>query len=212
MCASGVQDSRKDEVLKAVTRTLEDGRGGTPVRFDLKLSEMSFNIMTRMMFTKVYYGQKMYKSDKEGQESNDFHRLMATVTSVSTFGIGDCFPFLRRFDFDGYEKQMRGLRFQFDSFLDNVIAEHRGQSADTRKERMDFVDVLLQLQSDKNNEAHGVSDEVVKALLIVSFRRTHHMHDLSMKTLNQKTSESVLQDSNLLDLRWCSWSDCKLFP
>ncbi|KAG6558258.1 hypothetical protein Mapa_000008 [Marchantia paleacea] len=163
---SQFEDSRKDEVLKAVKRTLGDGRGGNPVRFDLKLSEMSFNIMTRMMFTKVYYGQKMYKSEKDDQESTDFHRLMATVTSVSTFGIGDCFPWLRKFDFDGYEKQMKGLRFQFDSFLNNVIAEHRQQSAGTRRERMDFVDVLLQLQSDKTNEAHGVSDDVVKALLI----------------------------------------------
>ncbi|CAK9182860.1 unnamed protein product [Ilex paraguariensis] len=74
------------------------------VGMKLALFELTFNIMTRMIFGKIYYGENVENSE-EAKRFQDL--IMATSRSISESQVLDFLPFMRWFGFGGTEEKLR---------------------------------------------------------------------------------------------------------
>lgn len=122
-----------------------------PLLFDLTMN----NIM-RMVGGKRYFGR-----DEDNDEAKRFRELKDKIFSFSgVSNPADYFPLLRWFDFLGYEKKVKVLAKQMDDFLQVIIDEHR-----ERKNSNTMIDHLLSL---RESEPEFYTDDVIKALIVVS--------------------------------------------
>ncbi|CAM6128769.1 unnamed protein product [Calypogeia fissa] len=152
-----IEDSqrvRKDEILlmlKSVMEKSEGGKGNTAVPMFNEFFQMATNIMTRLMFSKRMFGS----SDSEGFRASDLRESTVEVFRLfGVFNIGDYIPFLKPFDLQGYEKQMRAAHKKMDGILQGLL--------DAR------LKDLSQAHDDKINEA----DDIVTTLLTHPTDRT----------------------------------------
>ena len=144
---------RRDEVRRLLVKLLGnsishapegEGKGGF-ARVELKsmLSEMTFNMIMRMVAGKRYYGDEV--SD-EG-EARRFRSIMKeAIASAGVANAADFLPLLKRFGGggEGYENKVRRLAKRTDAFLQGLIDEHRGSRHESRNSTM--IDHLLSLQ------------------------------------------------------------------
>ncbi|KAG6556633.1 hypothetical protein Mapa_001574 [Marchantia paleacea] len=155
-------ETRRREMLSTVERILEAGQEGDAVQLDMKLRELGCNIITQELFNRSFYNQRNTNA-KASLEAEDFSQMSRDFSKLVGFILSECFPFLRRFDLDGSEAKMRSLFFRYDTFLNNLIEEHRQQAASQSTTAKDFVDVLLELQKENNRL---LTDESIKGVLM----------------------------------------------
>ncbi|KAL3696130.1 hypothetical protein R1sor_010206 [Riccia sorocarpa] len=158
------QHIRKEEVMNLVQALLDAGRAGRLVEVDEKVTEMSANNMTRMIFNKVYFGSncpstELGKSKEEVQKTfREFFRAAGAIP------IGDIIPFLAKLDLGKEVAKMWKLRRKLEAFFRNIIKEHRQRrEANPVAADEDFVDVLLSLEED--NSGNKMTDEIIMGVL-----------------------------------------------
>ncbi|XP_051130183.1 cytochrome P450 81Q32-like [Andrographis paniculata] len=131
------------------------------------LFEYMFNVLTRMITGKRYYGKNMEKSKETKllEEITTETSKMALQTTVVDF-----LPIMRWFGFN-VEKKLRSIQKKRDKFMQQVVDEHRiiMQSNDRDNKsspikRKPMVEVLLDLQ---RSEPEYYTDETIKDLLLV---------------------------------------------
>ncbi|KAG8377489.1 hypothetical protein BUALT_Bualt08G0038200 [Buddleja alternifolia] len=88
-----------------------------------KLSELSFNIIMRIVAGKRYFGDQVANYE-EGRKFRDLINEMFYLSGASN--PGDFLPFLQWIDYQGLEKRMLVLKKKMDAFLQSLIDEHRG--------------------------------------------------------------------------------------
>ncbi|KAI3473234.1 hypothetical protein Pfo_030526 [Paulownia fortunei] len=138
------------------------------------LFELMFNVLTRMITGKRYYGKNVENS-KEAKILEE----IATETSKVAFetNVVDFLPFMRWFGFKDVEKTLISIHEKRDKFMQNVIDDNRrvmennypssplsesAISVEVKKKTM--VEVLLDLQ---RSEPEYYTDETIKNLLLV---------------------------------------------
>ncbi|KAG4174646.1 hypothetical protein ERO13_A11G134700v2 [Gossypium hirsutum] len=132
---------------------------GVPIVLKDHLSDLSLNVISRMVFGKKYTegtGENEIVTPKEFKEMLDELFLLNGVLDI-----GDSIPWLRFLDLQGNIKRMKALSKKFDKFLEHVLDEHNARRRDVKDYvAKDMVDVLLQLADDPNLdvklERHGV--------------------------------------------------------
>lgn len=165
------------EEMKLLLKGLYES-SGVPIILKDRLTDLSLNVISRMVFGKKYTeetGENEIVTPKEFKEMLDELFLLNGVLDI-----GDSIPWLRFLDLQGHIKRMKALSKKFDRFLEQVLDEHNARRKDVKDYvAKDMVDVLLQLADGPNLEVklgrHGV-----KAFSQVII---HFLHSLSFPTI-----------------------------
>ncbi|XP_059623806.1 cytochrome P450 81Q32-like [Cornus florida] len=148
---------RRDEI-KLLLRELYQNSSEDFAKVELKskLTELTFNIMMRMIAGKRYYGEDV----ADHEEAKKFRELIKQLFQYSgVSNPGDFLPFLRWIDYKNLEKNLAGIGKEMDVFLQGLIDEHRlDQSKNT------MIDHLLSLQE---SQPDYYTDQLIKGLIMV---------------------------------------------
>ncbi|XP_061339983.1 cytochrome P450 81E8-like isoform X2 [Gastrolobium bilobum] len=151
---------RMDEIMKIVQKLARDStRDFAKVELKSLFSEMTFNIIMRMISGKRYYGEDCDVTDVE--EARKFRELMKELISFGgTSNPAEFVGVLRLFDFDNLEKRLKSISSRNDAFLQGLLDEHRSgkQSANT------MIDHLLSLQQ---SQPEYYTDQIIKGIILV---------------------------------------------
>ncbi|KZV35074.1 hypothetical protein F511_04379 [Dorcoceras hygrometricum] len=163
---------RADETLNLVRKLLHV-TGEEPDRIvEVKpaLFEYMYNVLTRMIMGKRYYG----KSVKDSEEVNLLEEIATEISNLAfETNVIDYLPFMRWFGFQNVEKRLASVNEKRDSFMQRVLDEQRGMmgnhdpcldDAATVRKKRSMVEVLLDLQ---RSEPKYYTDETIKSLLLV---------------------------------------------
>ncbi|CAN1323991.1 Cytochrome P450 81Q32 [Linum perenne] len=148
---------RQDEVkllLQDLFEVSEPGSDFSKVDIRSRISGLTMNIIMRMVSGKRYYGA--------GKGFQQVIKEVSDVLSSATSTPGDFLPMLRRcFDFGGTEKRIRKAHAMSDSFLQDLVNQHRKSN----KAYNTMIDVMLYLQESEPQTYYG--DDVIKGMILI---------------------------------------------
>lgn len=124
--------------------------------------KLVFNIMTRMIAGKRYFGENALKSD----EAKRFQEIIAESSMLAgASNIGDFMPIVRRFVFHKIEKRLKVLHKKRDELVQKWIEEFREKTSDDSGESNEksMIEILLSLQQ---REPEYYTDETIKSLML----------------------------------------------
>ncbi|GFS35231.1 cytochrome P450, family 81, subfamily D, polypeptide 5 [Actinidia rufa] len=163
---------RQEEVWLLLKQLFQNSRGEfVPVNLKSKLADVSFNIMTRMIAGKRYFGK-----DAADEEARQFRDIMSEIVEVhGNSNLGDYLPVFQWLDIQGVAKRMVKLRKKMDEFFQLLIDEHRKTnrnesnisldepSGSNKERKKTLIDVLISLQE---TEPALHSDDTIKGLVL----------------------------------------------
>ncbi|CAL5367029.1 unnamed protein product [Camellia sinensis] len=150
---NGFLSIRRDEI-KLLLRRLYRNSSHDFARVELKskFSELTFNIIMRMIAGKRYYG--------DDEEAKEFRRIVRQAVQYSGASYpGDFLPVLRWIDYQSFEKNLGILYKKMDALLQGLIDEHRRD-----KSKNTMIDHLLSLQE---SQPEYYTDEIIKGLITI---------------------------------------------
>lgn len=150
---------RKEEIgilIKKLNRVLGTEFG--KVKLKSLFSELTFNIIMRMLAGKRYYGEEV----SELEEAKKFREIMERAFQLGSYP-GDFLPFLKWVDWQ-YTKRVESLGKDTDWFLQNLVDEHRRNEEEGEKGNT-MISHLLCLQK---TQPDYYTDEIIKGLIVVS--------------------------------------------
>ncbi|KAL7116978.1 hypothetical protein ACP275_03G041500 [Erythranthe tilingii] len=157
---SGIRQDETNLLLKKLYQLSSRG-GFVKVEMKSKLSELSFNIVMRIVARKRYFG------DHEMENESEVRRFRVLIEELSYLSgasnPGDFLPFLQWFDYQNLEKRMIILQKEMDSFLQGLIDERR-RNGDCGGEKTTMIDSMLALQV---SEPENYSDQIIKGIILV---------------------------------------------
>ncbi|KAF3438836.1 hypothetical protein FNV43_RR17111 [Rhamnella rubrinervis] len=150
--------NRKDEVKRLLHKLSHNSLNDfAKVEMKTMLSELTFNIIMRMVAGKRYYGDEVTDEDEARQFREITKEIVAHGGAANP---GDFLPVLNWIGSDSFESRLRRLAKRTDAFLQGLINEHR-----TRKEsRNTMIDHLLSLQE---SQPDYYTDQIIKGFIQV---------------------------------------------
>lgn len=136
----------------------------SPVDLSEFLASFSNDVICRIAFSRKY---------SEGEDGMKFKVLLEELGALlGMFDVGDYIPWLSWINhFTGLNARVKKSFNEFDTFLNGVLDNHialRSVNGDVaRKDQMDLVDVLLEMQNDGGNCVFMGRDNI-KAIILVS--------------------------------------------
>ncbi|XP_058187589.1 cytochrome P450 81Q32-like [Rhododendron vialii] len=153
----GFLSIRQDEVGRLLRRLYQ--RSSTDfakVEMKSRLSDLTFNVVMRMIAGKRYYGEDLENS----AEAEEFRELVTKAfKGGGASNPADFLPILRWIDYKGFEKNLAKIHERFDKLLQGLIDEHRRD-----KSKNTMIDHLLSLQE---SQPEYYTDEIIKGIIIV---------------------------------------------
>uniref|UniRef100_K7MVY5 Cytochrome P450 n=2 Tax=Glycine max TaxID=3847 RepID=K7MVY5_SOYBN len=128
-------------------------------------SHLTFNTVLRMVVGKRLFGARTMDDEKAQRcvkAVKEFMRLMGVFT------VADAIPFLRWFDFGGYEKAMKETAKDLDEIFGEWLEEHKQNRAFGENNVdgiQDFMDVMLSLFDGKTIDGID-ADTIIKSTLL----------------------------------------------
>ncbi|XVE82864.1 hypothetical protein DITRI_Ditri16bG0039800 [Diplodiscus trichospermus] len=154
-------DIRRDEVNRLLRRLYKvSANGFAKVELKSMFSELTFNIATRMMAGKRYFGDEESGSE-EGRKFREIIKELFEL-AVSSYP-GDFLPILQLVDYNGYIKKIKRLGDRADEMMQGMIEEHRRNKGDL-KIKNTMITHLLSLQE---SQPEYYTDEIIKGLIQV---------------------------------------------
>ena len=150
---------RRDEI-KHLLRKLSNNstQGFAKVELKSMFSELTFNIIMRMVGGKRYYGEDV----KDVEEARQFREIMNEIVKLAgASNPGEFVAVLRWIDHGGLEKKLKGLAKRTDVFLQSLIDEVRNKE----EEGNNLIDHLLSLQK---SQPEYYTDQIIKGLMMVN--------------------------------------------
>ncbi|KZV55607.1 hypothetical protein F511_25498 [Dorcoceras hygrometricum] len=150
------QSIRQDEVklllLKLYRKSQHDF-----ARVELKslFSELSFNIIMRMVAGKRYFGES--EDNEHAKKYRELIKEAFTYGGVSN--PADFFAVLKWIDYNGKERGMQRLSKEMDAFLEGLIDEHR-----CYKTKTTMIGHFLDLQE---SQPEYYTDSIIKGIIMV---------------------------------------------
>ncbi|XP_018718551.2 cytochrome P450 81E8 isoform X1 [Eucalyptus grandis] len=153
---------RRDEIRRLMLR-LARGRFQSHHRVELKtlFSELTFNIMMRMIAGKRYYGEGLTIDEAEAREARKLIKQIVGSGGISY--VGDFLPILKLVDYNGVKKRVVELKEKIDAFIQGLINEHRRKKGDPELADS-MISHLLHLQE---SQPEDYSDFMIKGLVFV---------------------------------------------
>jgi isoflavone 2'-hydroxylase len=155
---------RRDEVKRLLRKlSCNSQKDFSKVELKSMFSELTFNIIVRMVAGKRYYGYGEHVKDEE--EAGQFRELMREffVNSGGASNPHEFVPMLRWIDYGGLEKRLMGLANRMDAFLQGLIDEKKGN-----EEGNTMIHHLLSLQK---SQPEYYTDQIIKGLILVRLPR-----------------------------------------
>ncbi|KAL3517098.1 hypothetical protein ACH5RR_024004 [Cinchona calisaya] len=138
------------------------------------LVELAFNVMTRMICAKTYYGESM----ENAVDLKIFGGVVAEISNEARKStILDFMPFLRFFGYRKVVKKLVELNEKRDKLLQKLVEDNRRIRSDDDPALTDrvqgrnrsMIQVLMQLQA---SEPENYPDEIIKGLIMVRHLKT----------------------------------------
>ncbi|XWS41834.1 hypothetical protein CRYUN_Cryun17cG0116700 [Craigia yunnanensis] len=178
---------RRDEINSLIRRLCRVSvKGFAKVELKTMFSELTFNIIMRMIAGKRYYGDEASGTE----EAREFRKLIEELfeLAVSSYP-GDFLPLLSRVDYNGYIKKVKVRAKNVDGFAQGLIDEHRRNKGEL-KFKNSMISHLLTLQE---SQPGYYTDEIIKGLTML-FAAT----DTTAVTL-EWTMSNLLNHSHVLE-------------
>ncbi|KAI4356321.1 hypothetical protein L6164_000352 [Bauhinia variegata] len=160
---------------EAISMTAGNPDLGTrvPVRVVISkwLEHLTFNIITKLIAGKSYFGNFEDMDDAEARRVGKLMREFMHLTE--DYVPSDMIPFLQWFPFEGKVlKSMKRVGRDLDALLGSWVDEHvmkreRNESSD-EDEKKDFIDVMLSVVEENPTYGH-TRDTIIKATITVCF-------------------------------------------
>ncbi|KAM7511834.1 hypothetical protein LguiB_010709 [Lonicera macranthoides] len=145
---------RQDEIRLLLCKLYQSS--ASKVELKSMLSELSFNIIMRMIAGKRYFGEDV----EDQEEANRFREMIKEVFHYGgASNPGDFLPILRWIGFGGFEKNLARLAKKMDVLLQGLIDERRRD-----KSKNSMIDHLLSLQE---SQPEYYTDQIIKGLMMV---------------------------------------------
>lgn len=127
--------------------------------------EVTFNILTRIIAGKRYYGEDVEKS----KEAKVFHEILAEISELNPkASVLDFLPFMRWFGLKDVERRMKDAQERRDKFMQNLIDEHRvinlDDDDDDGGKMKTMIGTLLALHE---KDPGYYTDEFIRNLMLV---------------------------------------------
>ncbi|XP_047316361.1 cytochrome P450 81Q32-like [Impatiens glandulifera] len=154
-------DIRQDEVKSMVKNLFMESKskqGFTRVEMQSRCSELSFNIIMRMVAGNRYFGHK----SNAIEEAERFRTIIREIFELAGASPEDFIPILRWIDYKNIEKRMLAVRDKVDVFMQRLIEEHRHHGGDEIRSKT-MVDGMLSLQ---DIDPQYNSDEIIKGMIM----------------------------------------------
>ncbi|KAK0605406.1 hypothetical protein LWI29_026359 [Acer saccharum] len=153
---------RRDETKRLLEKLSRSSRKGGFFKVELKtmFSELTFNIMIRMVAGKRYYGDDV----EDEEEARRFRKIMKEATSYGgASNPRDFLPILNWIDGGDFTNKLVSLSKRIDEFLQGLIDEHRIKKAGLESTNT-MIDHLLSLQE---SQPEYYTDQIIKGLIMV---------------------------------------------
>ncbi|XXG63871.1 hypothetical protein AAC387_Pa05g1966 [Persea americana] len=159
---------RSNENRTLVKEMFRDSNLGRVVDLLQKFSELTLNLLMRMIARKRYCRERMM----DLEEARRFMEIVQESLAVSgALNLLDYSPVLRWIGFKGVEKRMDGLVKRRDELLQGLIDAHRRtkkhntfDSGEEMKKRKTLIDIQLSLQG---REPEFCRDNMIKGIIVV---------------------------------------------
>lgn len=122
--------------------------------------ELTLNMVMRMIGGKRYYGENV----GEGEEARKFREIASGTFRLAGTYLVDFLPILGWLGLKGTEKMLMELEKMRDSFIQDLIKEHRSNGSKSESRTKTMIDVLLSLQE---TDPENYTDEIIKGLMMV---------------------------------------------
>ncbi|GER56760.1 cytochrome P450 [Striga asiatica] len=158
---------RKEETSAMLNKIgqLASSSSSSVINLSNVFASLSSDILCRVVLGRKY-------SNENREEYEKFKVLGEFAELLGAISWGDYIPWLSWINrVNGLNAKVERVAKQYDSFLENVIQEHKeneGRKHDDDDGELDFVDILLELQR-KNENGFLVEDETIKALILDMF-------------------------------------------
>jgi len=137
---------RVEEVARMIGSVFDTCRRGLPVEIREETTNVSNNIISRMVLGRRYLDEAAGNKIKPAEFREMWEELFVLN---GVLNIGDFIPWLGWLDLQGYVKRMKRLSKRLDVFLEEVLEEHdRRRKGVENYVAKDMVDVLLQQADD----------------------------------------------------------------
>ncbi|EYU36357.1 hypothetical protein MIMGU_mgv1a004790mg [Erythranthe guttata] len=158
---------RGDEIRILIRKLLSlagENPGGA-VYVKEALFEFTFNVMTRMVCGRRFFGESVERS----KEAEDFKDVINEISKVVPDAqVLDFLPFMKWFRFRDTETKMAVIQQKRDRFMQNILEQHRGLDIDSSyaaaREKKTIAEILLEKQKE---EPAYYTDEMIRNLLLV---------------------------------------------
>ncbi|XP_023914331.2 cytochrome P450 81E8 [Quercus suber] len=149
---------RTDEVKHLLHKLSRNScQGFAKVELKSMFTELTFNIIMRMVVGKRYYGEDV----KDEEEARKFRGIMKELAGLGgASNPQECVPLLRWIDHGGLEKRLMKLANKTDAFLQGLIDEKRSKE----EKGNTMIDHLLSLQK---SQPEYYTDQIIKGLILV---------------------------------------------
>ncbi|KAK3000594.1 hypothetical protein RJ639_021549 [Escallonia herrerae] len=153
---------RQEEIRSLVKNLFRDSQQNfTKVEMKSRLSELSFNIIMRMVAGKRYFGVGV----EDNEEARVFREVIREVFELSgASNPGDFLSLLHWIDFQGVEKRMIRLQEKSDRLLQGLVDDRRNDKEGKTKT---MIDAMLALQV---TEPENYSDDIIKGNISTMLR------------------------------------------
>ncbi|KAK3019702.1 hypothetical protein RJ639_003936, partial [Escallonia herrerae] len=145
---------RQEETRSLVKSLFRDSQQSfAKVEIKPRLSELSFNIIMRIVAGKRYFGAEV----EDFEEARVFRGIVRDILALAgASNPGDFLPALQWIDFQGLEKNIIRLQEKCDRLFQGLIDEHRIKKEGNTKT---MIDAMLALQ---DTEPENYSDNIIK--------------------------------------------------
>ncbi|KAB2010360.1 hypothetical protein ES319_D10G233000v1 [Gossypium barbadense] len=151
----------RDEVELLINKIRRACLKGDSINLSEMLMLVSSNIVSRCVISRRSEEEEEDGCCKFGQLAK------STVVLLTSFCVGDLFPYLRWVDvLTGYIPRLKALFGELDSFFDQIIKEHTTLKTDDEVSNKDFISIIMQLQKDGMLEIDLTN---IKAILLDTF-------------------------------------------
>uniref|UniRef100_A0A2N9HSY0 Cytochrome P450 n=1 Tax=Fagus sylvatica TaxID=28930 RepID=A0A2N9HSY0_FAGSY len=157
---------RRDEVKHLLWKLSRNScQGFAKVELKSMFSELTFNIIMRMVAGKRYYGEDV----KYEEEARKFRGLVKEIVALGgVSNPGEFVPVLRWIDRGGLEKKVMGVSKRMDTFLQGLIDEKRSKD----EEGNTMIDHMLSLQK---SQPEYYTDQIIKGLILLVKSDAHKL-------------------------------------
>ncbi|KAL3818876.1 hypothetical protein ACJIZ3_004781 [Penstemon smallii] len=173
------QHMRKEELNLLVDSIKRYAKERGVVNLSAKVSFLTAEMSCRMVFGRKY-------EDKDINEKG-FRGVLQEVMKLAILpNLGDYFPVLRKFDFQGLTRRMKNVSGVIDDFFEKIIDEHVGDGINEERSK-DFVDTMMDIMKSGKTEFQ-FDRRHVKAVMLDMFAASA---DTSAATIEWTLTELI---------------------